>query len=80
MNLYGIFDRAANLYMEAILCFPADAAARRVFREQLVNPQSQLYKYPTDYELVRFGSFDTVTGLIVPELVLIERGEKPENG
>lgn len=78
MKLYGIHDRAAGMYVDRMLVLPADASATRIFFEACSDSRSELAKYPTDFELVYLGEFDSETGVITPEVRIIARGVKPE--
>lgn len=78
MKLYAIYDRAASLFVDRILVLPADASARRLFQEALVDPRAEMSKYPRDYELYYVGKFDSESGAIESAHVLVMRGTEVE--
>ena len=60
-TLYVIFDKAAGSVIGGVLNFPHDAVAVRQFGEIASNPQTDVCKYPDDFELRAIGTVDLVT-------------------
>lgn len=62
MQVIGIFDRKAQVFVE-MSATPALGVATRNFTEA-VNKQSEspVYKWPEDFELYHLGEWDTETG------------------
>lgn len=66
-GLYGVFDRKAESVLNGVLMlFATPAASLRFFGEILVDPKSDISRYPDDYDLVRFGDYDFSNSSIIP--------------
>ena len=65
--IISVRDSAADAF-HAPLFFPAIGMAERWFRDECNSqtPDAVLAKHPEDYELVLLGSFETVTGEVIP--------------
>jgi len=67
VNLYAVHDAKAGAYLPP---FPlqTDGLAVRSFQEAVLNPQTQISKYPLDYSLFRIATYDDETSIIRSEL------------
>lgn len=83
LNIYGIFDNKALSYTTTFTAIN-NAIARRGIIHSVKSGGSQWAEYPTEFSLMRFGTFDPVTGKFdledAPELlgtiaVIIGNGE-----
>lgn len=61
MFLYSIFDKKAKQFDSHVMCFSLDDVAERSVIASL-NERSLLVLYPSDYRLVRIGSFNSTSG------------------
>lgn len=61
--LYGLRDIKMNNYLN-IFELQNDEIAIRGLKTSLFSPNCQFRGYASDIELFRFGSWDTVTGII----------------
>ena len=59
-NFYTVFDKHVGYGFP--FAQPNDMAATRTFKIWLNDPNCELSKCPTDYELFSLGTFDTDTG------------------
>lgn len=64
-SVYTIRDLKAEM-CPAIFLEDRDATAIRAVREAVLNGKSNLSLYPEDFQLVRIGTYDVDTGVIVP--------------
>lgn len=65
-NLYCAYDRKAQYYLPVFQA-RSDADAIRSFTEAVVSSDSNVSKYPADYDLVSLGRMDQETGQIEPQ-------------
>jgi len=61
-NLYTIFDKKSEIYAPPFVEL-TDGTAVRMVTDLLSTPNTPFAKYPTDYTLVRIGSYDELTGI-----------------
>lgn len=67
-RLYSIYDNVSLSYGPPSIEV-SDAAASRMHRTVLTNPQAGLlYQYPADYDLYYLGTYDNETGYVVPQV------------
>lgn len=66
MNIYAAYDRKAQYYLP-LFQTRSDAEAIRSFTEAVVSSDTNVAKYPADYDLVRLGQLDMETGEITPQ-------------
>lgn len=65
MLVYSIYDEKALCY--GLPFFQkTDGIAIRLFNDLVNDPDSSLYKHPSDYKLYRIGSFEELSALIEP--------------
>ena len=62
-NIYSIYDRKAQYYLP-VLNARTDADAIRIFTDGVTSSDTQVSKYPADFDLVRLGKIHLETGLI----------------
>lgn len=67
MILVSIFDRKSNTY-SPVTALENIASACRGFENAIKKGQSDLSNFPEDFELVKIGDFDNLTGLIEPNV------------
>lgn len=66
MNIYAAYDRKAQYYLP-IFQTRSDAEAVRSFTDAVVSSDTNVAKYPADFDLIRLGEIDMETGQITPE-------------
>ena len=66
LNVYTIFDSAAQVFMHPIFQ-QADGQAVRTFSDLAVNAEHPVGQHPEHYSLFRIGSFNDNNGEILPE-------------
>lgn len=64
MKIYAIKDIAIEAFGQPIFV-RAQGQAVRSFMDECKNPESQLNKYPNDYELYYIGEYQDETGTIM---------------
>ncbi|AXL15506.1 nonstructural protein [Microviridae sp.] len=64
-NFYAVYDIKAQYYL-APFTSVNDHTAKRAFIGACSDPDTKLYKFPTDYELFHVGEFLEETGELVP--------------
>jgi len=75
MKILAIKDK--KIGFDVPFTMPNEGAAIRSFGEACKNKESNLAKYPEDFELFSIGEFDTATGEIKPnEIKLICTAEQ----
>lgn len=73
--LLALYDRATEAHAP-VMTVNTRAEAIRSFREAVNDPQTPIYKHPTDYELYEIGQYDDIKGeLIVTGRTMIARAE-----
>lgn len=72
--LCALYDRATEAYAP-ILTTHTRGEAIRSFRTECQNKESPINRHPTDFELHALGSFNEVTGEIIPHKEIIARAE-----
>lgn len=66
VNLYSIYDRKAQYYLPLFQA-SSDAQAERQFAQIVTQSETDVSKYPADFDLVRLGALNVETGYIEPE-------------
>lgn len=64
LNVYTVFDKAVNAYMQPFFC-RSKGEAIRSFSEACSDKSSNFFKYSQDYILVELGEYDDQTGLFI---------------
>lgn len=62
--LCAVRDSAVSAFQRPFVV-PALGMAIRAFGDEVVRPESELAKHPSDYELFHLGSFDEESGKVV---------------
>jgi hypothetical protein len=65
MKIFAIRDKRTNAYREGLVLKPHMAEAVRMFEQIANNPESDLNKWPLDFQLDQIGEFDMRQGTIV---------------
>lgn len=65
-QIYAVYDRKAQYYLPPFTA-RGDAEAIRSFTEVVVTGETPLSQYPSDFDLVKIGSFHLETGVLSPE-------------
>lgn len=82
-NLYSIYDRKAGYFLPAFHV-QSEADALRSFKDVIINSDTNVSKYPADYDLIQLGHINlisgmvealTPTGLIINGLVALQEAE-----
>lgn len=72
LQLFSVYDRASCSFGRPFYV-PSSGVALRSFTDEVNNPQSDLAKHPSDYELHELGEFDDATAefnlLVKPSLI-----------
>lgn len=63
--MYQLRDKVARCMQGPIVCERADPPAIRMFHQALADKDSNLAKYPADYEFVCLGEVDDTDGSIL---------------
>lgn len=63
LKLIAIRDRQLDAYMQPF-AMQSLGQAIRGFRDEINNPQSELYKHPEDYDLYHLADFNQEDGII----------------
>lgn len=61
MNFYAIYDVKLERYVSPFLA-PSDLSAEAMVRDSL-DPHSILSQFPKNFDLIRVGSWDEVSGI-----------------
>lgn len=72
--LVALYDRAVQAHAP-IMTVNTRGEAIRSFKDAVNDPQSPLYKHPTDYELYQIGTYNEETGEISANREQIARAE-----
>lgn len=64
-RLWSIFDEKAHLF-GPLFVSATEGLAERFVMEICADPASNLAKFPSDFKLYDMGSYNQVSGLIVP--------------
>lgn len=69
LRLFAVFDSKAGFFSNPFVEQREESAIRQ-FCDAVndKNPQNMWYKHPEDYSLFNIGSFDNLTGEILPSL------------
>lgn len=65
LTIYTVRDTKSNF--GPLMSFRGDGEAIRAFTEACMDTNGSLYRYPSDYQLVRLGTYDDETGSIVAD-------------
>lgn len=65
LNVYAIYDEKALSYGIPFFA-KTDGIAKRLFADLCDDPQSTVYKHPSDFKLYYLGEFDESTADLVP--------------
>ncbi|AJK28243.1 putative nonstructural protein [Eel River basin pequenovirus] len=65
-GMYAIFDSTAEVHGRPMFLVN-DATAIRGFVNALVNPQSEFYQNPADFNLFKIGEYDDIEGAFVED-------------
>lgn len=66
MKIYAAYDRKAQYYLP-VFQQRSDAEAIRAFTEAVMTSESNVSKYPAEYDLVLVGTMDMESGEVTPE-------------
>lgn len=61
LHVYAVFDKALQAFSRPFFV-PTRGVALRGFIDECGNPNSELAKHPSDYELHQVAEFDEITG------------------
>ena len=64
-GMYCIFDAAANVFYDP-MSYNLVTEALRVFEAILRSKDSNIGMFPQDYALYKIGSFNTISGALIP--------------
>lgn len=84
-NLYSIFDKKSQTYMQPFVEL-TDGTAIRQCMDLLLNANAPFAKYPEDFTLMRIGSWDEIGGQpigenppeVVSELLTLSQAQQKE--
>lgn len=62
MKIFAIKDKRTGHYKPQLMLFPHVAEVCRQMEIIVNNPDTDLYKWPLDYQLDQLGDFDTKNG------------------
>lgn len=65
--IYAAYDRKAEYHLPPFTC-RSEAEAIRMFTEAVVSSESQVSKYPAEFDLVFLGDMDMESGEIFPKV------------
>ena len=63
---FTVFDSAVGAHIMPFF-MRSNGEAVRAFTAEVNNPQSNIFKSPKDFTLLRIGTFDDNTGVFEPE-------------
>lgn len=66
INMYTVYDSAVKAFVQPFFQI-ADAAAIRLFMDQVNNPETNIAKHPDQYTLFKCGVYDDSSGMLIPE-------------
>lgn len=66
INMYTVYDSAVKAFVQPFFQI-ADAAAIRLFMDQVNNPETNIAKHPEQYTLFKCGVYDDSSGMLIPE-------------
>lgn len=66
VNIYSIYDKAIAGYMRPFFA-QADQQAIRMFSDEAIRADGDMFAHCEDYSLHRIGSFDDSKGEITPQ-------------
>lgn len=62
LTVCAIRDSAVDAYMRPFFV-PSTAVAVRIFRDEVLRPESEMFKHPEDYTLWELGAFEEESGV-----------------
>lgn len=68
--MYCIYDRVANVY-QGVFTALNSGVAKRIVHGILINNQSDIARFPDDYDLYQIAVLDVRTGQVSPDLSYI---------
>lgn len=66
ITVVAIKDHKADCYSQPMF-FATEGQAIRAFQDALNDPQSNMHKHPSDYDLYKLGTFDDLEGIFTNE-------------
>ncbi|WNK13782.1 MAG: nonstructural protein [Microvirus sp.] len=63
LQIVALFDQAVEAFGTPFFV-PHIGSAVRSFTDEASNPESAIYKHPTDYSLYHIGTFDPASGAL----------------
>lgn len=73
IKVFAVYDSKAEAYMQPFF-MQSRGAAIRAFDSTVNNPETQFYKYPTDFTLFEIGEYDELHGKLIPSKTPISCG------
>lgn len=64
--LLAVFDVMAGAYVGTPQGCPTRGVGERAFADEVNRPDSQFGRHPDDYELHEVGSFNPMSGVLLP--------------
>lgn len=65
-NIYSIYDRKAGYYLPLFMA-RTEGEALRQFNQIVIGSDTDISKYPADFDLVLLGTIKLESGVITPE-------------
>ena len=65
MKAYSIFDKKAGTYSNPFFCVSQGVAIRQLM-DLVTDQRTTVSKYPEDFALYEVGSFNEITGALLP--------------
>lgn len=65
LHIYSVYDQKSEIWSNPMF-MRANGEAVRAFMDAVRNPDTMISKYPEDYTLFQIGTFDEVTGVLMP--------------
>lgn len=72
-KVFTIYDSKAELHSNPFFAVN-EAIALRIFEDAVNDPQTNIYRHPSDHTLFKVGEFDDSKGTIIPMEALINLG------
>lgn len=83
-NMYIVYDNKAEMSVGPILLHETEAVAVRAFDQLCDHPETDVHKYPDDFELRELGHFDdkacTIDALTGNRIICNARQRLNRNG
>jgi len=75
-RVIAVYDKKAQMYPRPPFCMQSRVEAIRGFTDAVNKDDSPIAAFPSEFDLVEVGTFDSETGALTSEIVVLCNGQE----